>query len=245
MGPLVFLGHAQDAGERTGEVDAQLAIHRRQQDRVDQGANLLDRLGRMDWVLQRAVQIGDLATIEFVRVGWSRGCASGARAISCASCSCRCSSAISMSLRRRAGTPFGDRIDDAPDTLLDRVSLALHLLGLGTLVSARPVDLGHELLSEDLSRFARMPVVGSWVEDKKGMWFLIASLVDLSVGLAFGSLAHSHGAVDWIRQNADAEFSCGQQDCTPLASRRRYPSFDRRPSAERGVASGDRQHPTW
>jgi hypothetical protein len=143
----------------------------------------------MDWVLQRAVQIGDLATIEFVRVGWSRGCASGARAISCASCSCRCSSAISMSLRRRAGTPFGDRIDDAPDTLFDRVSHALQLLGLGTLVSARPVDLGHELVSEDLSRFARMPVVGSWVQDKKGMWFLIASLVDLSVGLAFGSLA--------------------------------------------------------
>jgi hypothetical protein len=143
----------------------------------------------MDWVLQRAVQIGDLATTEFVRVGWSRGCASGARAISCASCSCRCSSAISMSLRRRAGTPFGDRIDDAPDTLFDRVSHALQLLGLGTLVSARPVDLGHELVSEDLSRFARMPVVGSWVQDKKGMWFLIASLVDLSVGLAFGSLA--------------------------------------------------------
>src|SRR5262245_288079 len=48
------------------------------------------------------------------------------------------------------------------------------------------------------------------------MRLLIASLVGLSVGMAFCALAHGHGAADWIRQNPDTQFCCGQQDCTPL-----------------------------
>jgi hypothetical protein len=42
-----------------------------------QGADLLHRLGRVQWVLQRFVQIGNLAPIELGDIAWSMGCGFG------------------------------------------------------------------------------------------------------------------------------------------------------------------------
>ena len=48
------------------------------------------------------------------------------------------------------------------------------------------------------------------------MRLLVTSVIGLAVGMAFGSLAHGHGAANWIRQNSNTEFCCFQQHCTPL-----------------------------
>jgi hypothetical protein len=60
---------AQDAGELTAQVDAQLAVTRRQGDLLDEVTQDLGRFSARAFPLQSLVQVGDLLTIIAARFG--------------------------------------------------------------------------------------------------------------------------------------------------------------------------------